>query len=851
MDFEVSLTKIFSKTLFKSYGLTNQSYNCELVGFNNNSFIIKPFETDVAIKHNDYGIIEFIAMNYYLNSKEGSEHLCGVTIEINKKESFYRNYYSIKTTLKLNDDMIEYCLYDPLIIQWFDEEYNKFVRSQESYKTINIENESFIPNDGVYNISTDNPKIKLFDYQKKTLKKMINIEQKISNKSSCNIIHNVKFGNNIYVVNPINSMINSNENKFIKTTTSGGILADVMGLGKTITTISLIKANTNKNPEYLNVKYNDDNRILTNCSLIICPNHLSKQWESEAKKAFKGLKVIKFNTKRDHDKYSYNDIIDSDILIVTQQFLMNFKHYPCIYYQRVTPASISLDERYNYIKNNHLNTLKNTFTNDNMIYKNTFNPLLEGFSFERVIIDEGHEIFGGLANNNQSLSDYISKLLGYMKGKHYWFVSGTPFSNDLGFINAMKFIKMKVNIDNTEYDYNYETMNCFEFLKNNPMKKRIIKDFIVRHRKDDILEEVELLGYDETIIRVDQTDMEKSLYQSKVGKTSRSVLQQLCCHPLIAETFSRFIGNKEVDLDSMKDQIMEHNENIIKTYSHKLTLLDPLSQQYHMLKATYSKKVSEAKYLLSIMKKMGEDKNIQEENCSICFDTLEEPTLTPCGHLFCSDCLKMCLEAKPSCPMCKADLKGKELLLVNKKVEEKKENKNPLSEKYGAKLGKLISVIRYLTSNEDNRIIVFSQWDNMLSLLSKTLSENGVGNSIVKGNIWARNSAISKFKNGVNKLGGDNKVIMLSLNNAASGTNLTEATHIFFIEPIDADKKEVLAIEGQAIGRACRLGQKQKVNIVRVITNNTIEEEIFNKNYSTNTFIPVEEVINQPVELDV
>ena len=167
------------------------------------------------------------------------------------------------------------------------------------------------------------------------------------------------------------------------------------------------------------------------------------------------------------------------------------------------------------------------------------------------------------------------------------------------------------------------------------------------------------------------------------------------------------------------------------------------------------------------------------------------------------------------------------------------------------KLGKLISVIRHLTNNDDNRIIVFSQWDNMLNLLSKTLSENGVGNSIVKGNVWTRNSAITKFKNGVNKLGEDNKVIMLSLTNAASGTNLTEASHIFFIEPIDASRKEIRAIEGQAIGRACRLGQKNKVNIVRILARNTIEEEIFNKNYKDKQFIPIENVINTPIDLDI
>ena len=119
----------------------------------------------------------------------------------------------------------------------------------------------------------------------------------------------------------------------------------------------------------------------------------------------------------------------------------------------------------------------------------------------------------------------------------------------------------------------------------------------------------------------------------------------------------------------------------------------------------------------------------------------------------------------------------------------------------------------------------------MLTLIGKTLSENGIANCFVRGNVWARNSAISKFKNGKTLSGEDNKVIMLSLQNSASGTNLTEATHIFFVEPINACKEEVNAIEGQALARACRLGQKQKVEVYRVLIENTIEEEIYNKIY--------------------
>ena len=126
--------------------------------------------------------------------------------------------------------------------------------------------------------------------------------------------------------------------------------------------------------------------------------------------------------------------------------------------------------------------------------------------------------------------------------------------------------------------------------------------------------------------------------------------------------------------------------------------------------------------------------------------------------------------------------------------------------------------------------IIFSQWDFMLSLIGKTLSENGIANCFVKGNVWSRNSAINKFKNGTSS-GEDNKVIMLSLKNAASGTNLTEATHLFFVEPINGSKEEIAAIEGQAIGRACRLGQKQKVQLYRVLIKDTIEEDIYNNVY--------------------
>jgi len=291
----------------------------------------------------------------------------------------------------------------------------------------------------------------------------------------------------------------------------------------------------------------------------------------------------------------------------------------------------------------------------------------------------------------------------------------------------------------------------------------------------------------------------------------------------------------------MQDKLISYHKTNYESYKLKLSKLDPTRQEYHMLKKTYETQMSESKYLFTILEKMKQPDVIEEENCSICMDCLDNPTLTACGHLFCYDCLKMCLGDKKRCPMCKADLSGKDLLVMNVKKEDKKEETNPLIQKYGSKLGKLVSIIRHLVAQDNTRIIVFSQWDDMLSLVGKTLAENEIENCFVKGNVWSRNSAIRKFKAGKTSDGSDNKVIMLSLKNAASGTNLTEATHIFFVEPINASREESRAIEGQAIARACRVGQKQKIMLMRILIDKSIEEEIYRRNYNKDVVVSFEE----------
>ena len=90
-------------------------------------------------------------------------------------------------------------------------------------------NESFIPDCNMYEIKPKN--MELYDYQKRTLQKMINIENRTGNNSNCHISHNIKFGPLTYNVNPINGKINSSDDKQISLSSNGGILSDMMGLG--------------------------------------------------------------------------------------------------------------------------------------------------------------------------------------------------------------------------------------------------------------------------------------------------------------------------------------------------------------------------------------------------------------------------------------------------------------------------------------------------------------------------------------------------------------------------------------------------------------------------------------------
>ena len=742
----------------------------------------------------------------------------------------YQNQMNIKVRIDFDKSLItDYINTSIAVNSIITDNFEKlpnFIKTDFSGKSI-------IPFDEPYETKKEF-KIGLYEYQKKSLSKMIKME-KGNFKFEVKYTVPVELFDDEFLYDPISNK-KVNEDKYLNMSVRGGVLSDEMGLGKTITSIALIFSNP-AHKQHPAVKYSESyemNKLFTKATLIICPSHLVDQWESEVRKCTDKFAVLKIVSKKDMDKLKVSDIQNADIIITSHQFLMRFEYYPKLHYTKhITPSTYNSKDRKDVLKIVLADLMK-----DEAKLLALTTPIFEFFFFQRIIMDEGHEIFGEMSKGASiAVSKYMTEWVSSIDANYYWYISGTPFINFSGVKNCSKFIGLKLYETKRQLSFDYDDKNntvLFNFMVKEYIWNNILSQICIRHRKIDVQNQIKIPGFDEKIIWVKFTELEKQLYETKKGKVTNTYLQQLCCHPMVIDSNKKIYGNAEVDLSLMQDKLIEYHKKTADEAKAKIEKLDPKNQAYHMLKKNFENTLNESNYLFKILSQMKNQEIDEEEKCAICLDNIDNPTLTSCGHLFCYDCLTLCLNNKKLCPMCKTDLTGKEILTTYKKPLVATEAVNPLIQKYGSKLGKAISIIRTLVALPESRIIVFSQWDDMLTLIGKTLSENGVGNCFVKGNVWARNKAIKKFKTGLNNEGDDNKVIMLSLQNAASGTNLTEASHILFIEPINSTVEERKAIEGQAIGRACRVGQKNKVTVMRILIENTIEEEIYRTVYDKN-----------------
>jgi SNF2 family DNA or RNA helicase len=133
-----------------------------------------------------------------------------------------------------------------------------------------------------------------------------------------------------------------------------------------------------------------------------------------------------------------------------------------------------------------------------------------------------------------------------------------------------------------------------------------------------------------------------------------------------------------------------------------------------------------------------------------------------------------------------------------------------------SKLHTFLELVDELSEN-GHRALVFSQFVDFLELVREQLDERGIRYLYLDGSTpkAARGARVKAFQ------AGEAPLFLISLKAGGFGVNLTAADYVIHLDPWWNP-----AVEAQATDRAHRIGQTRPVTVYRLITKDTIEEQI-------------------------
>lgn len=822
--------------------------------------------------------------------------------------------------------------------------YNSQSRDQKiQTNTEYIVTKNMTPVDYTFHDKVDDPKNiteQLYDYQKCSIHWML---EKEKNKKTVkyNMNAEVILGNVYYDLDKPSFNLVKDRTKLIF---YGGGLIDEVGLGKTVQIIALSILNPTQSTEY--TRSDCEDKFFSRATLVMCPNQLCGQWNREFKKMVSkdyGVDVISLMTKRDFDKYTYQDLLDADFVIVSYQFLDNpvftlpwsqkvstYKNFNRRQWTQTDRKSVeeTFKKMGKELVSNPIESLMKT------------NPMIQLIKWHRLVIDEFHE------KDSNSKYTYVKNIVPYVDADYRWCVTATPFITNESLYHTVDFLTGYVNQDGNKILTNEQFV---DYLSEDCFRRNTKKSVEKEHTLPPIQEEIRWLKF---------TTTERMMYNAYLANPNNDkfsiYLRQLCCHPQLADETKHCLSNckslqdiekmmvshykKEVDaaqdkIDKIEGRIKKVKKRIRKiekkqkkqqkkklkkmmdmsksssdsesdssgssnsddeldlailmagidndidisqlevkpsnTLDNLKESVEKLEQKLAVAKNEWDGKNTTFEFFNNVVSRLrktvtketdpkkstnitlGADTNVMnflsqfdnsssdsddnsnsedEETCGICLGEIPEDDVgvTKCGHIFCYECLKISVSRFHNCPYCKKNLKDTDIFILSyeKKKSETKKNpedkaKDELINEVGTKLANLIFFLR----ETKEHTIIFSQWDDLLKRVGRILDDNGVKNVFCKGNCYQRDKAIREF-NEDDKI----KVIMLSSESTASGTNLTKASQVVFIDPIYGSYKYRKDQERQAVGRAHRLGQKKSIKIIRFIIQNSVEEEIFRIN---------------------
>ncbi|XP_066321736.1 LOW QUALITY PROTEIN: DNA repair protein RAD5A-like [Miscanthus floridulus] len=578
----------------------------------------------------------------------------------------------------------------------------------------------------------------------------------------------------------------------------GGILADAMGLGKTIMTIALLLSDSSKgcittqnaaqipreasglgeshdavkklaSPFSFSKHKKPKAPLIGGSNLIICPMTLISQWKAEIEAHTKPGTVniyVHYGQNRPKDA---SIIGQSDIVLTTYG---------------VVSSEFSMDG-------------------------STENGALYSVHWFRVVLDEAHMI--------KSSKSLISLAAAALTADRRWCLTGTPIQNNLEDLYSL-FRFLKVEPWRNWALWNKLVQKPYEEGDERGLKllQSILKPIMLRRTKNStdkegrpilnlppanievkycVLSEVEKDFY-EALFRRSKVKFDQFVEQGRVLHNYASILElllrlrQCCDHPFLV--MSRGDTQEFADLNKLAKRFLRGGNGAVNGDSSC---------------------IPSRAYIEEVVQELQKG----EGECPICLEAFEDAVLTPCAHRLCRECLLSSWRSATAglCPVCRKSMSKQDLITAPTDNRFQIDVEKNWVE--SSKISALLQELEVLRSS-GAKSIVFSQWTAFLDLLQIPLSRNNFSFARLDGtlNLQQREKVIKEFSEDKGIL-----VLLMSLKAGGVGINLTAASNAFVMDPWWNP-----AVEEQAVMRIHRIGQTKTVSIRRFIVKGTVEERM-------------------------
>ncbi|KFY29006.1 hypothetical protein V493_02602 [Pseudogymnoascus sp. VKM F-4281 (FW-2241)] len=634
----------------------------------------------------------------------------------------------------------------------------------------------------------------------------------------------------------------------------GGLLADAMGLGKTVSTLATMVGNP---------PAKEDIAKMRKATLIVVPASLLTQWEAEIKVHVDEKNFHKVMPYKSSSRISTNILSDCDIVLTTFTEVANSWPIPNSVEDRADARLLGGDDKW-------------ADTHDSL------KGDLQRVKWYRIVLDEAQAI----KNYRSRTSIACHKL----DSTYRWALSGTPVLNSLNELYPyFRFLQMnwastlavfKKNFGDPDANDSTKRLNVMLSVI---MKRRTIKSTILGRPLVHLppihpsLRIVTLSGEERAIYRTLE-DRFRGLMNShfKAGTAEKNYglyltqllrLRQAASHPFLLERCIKDLFDAE-DLLALKRRLQclkkdkrPIYEQIEQWISRPPSEPDQRSGNVAFGRSDFGKRFEFEGFL----SEADHEKIYARIVCILCSDLPQDPVKTDCGHIFCRVCLEGSIHVQAAtlefdyttCPKCDKIFENyepwrnpgsqgsddgagsehsrssssqptrqnprkrdanytphiKDSEWLNMCIENNKKLL-PSSKTIALKA----QILLWVHEAPDDKILIFTQFRMMTRIVGLLCEKEHWGHVYFTGdmNMKQRTHSVEQFHTD-KKI----KIMIAVLKCGGVGLNLKCANRCITIDPWWNH-----SVEQQAFGRIFRIGQTKETHVARFVVKNTVDMRI-------------------------